>query len=351
LEEIAGVIRQVSLDSGARPLYYRRSSLAYWSNGVTPQADAIPVLVEAMSRLLNRPDLSSSDLGWPDQADQEPDQQHPWHGDAVARLALLGRSSLDRRAFLGSSIFLLSALDVPQQPWEQTRPTGDPTRVGAGDIARVREMTSQFAQADSLFGGAEALPSLGAYITQVVVPMLRARSGNRAPDLFTAASDLAYIGGWMSTDAGQAGLAQRYYVLAARLADEAGDRSSRATALRGLALHAIEMGIPAKPSTSPTQPPPPCPPAPNHAFTRWSRALWPRPTPQPARNGQRSRACARPKPTWTGQHPPPSLLTTTWLWHTRAGSCSPAWATRQPPSATSPTPSRTAAAANGAPGS
>jgi tetratricopeptide (TPR) repeat protein len=243
LAEIAAEIHRVSVEAGGRVLYPDKSTLAHWRTGTTPRTEAVPVIVEAMSRLMHRPNLTANDLGWSAHDHDRPD--NPWRGDAVARLTRLGRQDMDRRSFLNAgSLYTFAALTVPARPWEMSARdrSGQAIRIGPADLARIREMTAQFSKADDLFGGDHALPPTASYLAHAVTPLLKGSTGRHRPELFTAAAQLAYLAGWMSSDAGRAGQAQRYYITAARLADEANNGSARATALRALALQAVELG-------------------------------------------------------------------------------------------------------------
>ncbi|MFE9456352.1 tetratricopeptide repeat protein [Streptomyces californicus] len=60
--------------------------------------------------------------------------------------------------------------------------------------------------------------------------------------LYSATSQLVHLAGWMAQDEGNQGMAQQYYGHAHALAAEAGDPESSATALRGLAVQAIDLG-------------------------------------------------------------------------------------------------------------
>lgn len=75
---------------------------------------------------------------------------------------------------------------------------------------------------------------------------MRGTTGQTRPSVFQAASQLAYLAGWMAVDGGANGLGQSYYIQALRLADEAGDPLMRATVLRSLTVQAIELGHPAQ---------------------------------------------------------------------------------------------------------
>jgi hypothetical protein len=103
-------------------------------------------------------------------------------------------------------------------------------------------MTRRLADADDLYGGGHARATVAAYVTRDVAPLLRGTTGKARPALFRAAAEVAYLAGWMAADGGASGLAQRYYVQAVRLGDEAGDPLVRSTALRSMAVQAVEFG-------------------------------------------------------------------------------------------------------------
>jgi len=112
-------------------------------------------------------------------------------------------------------------------------------------VARLRETTRQFSEIDDRYGGGHARTAVAAYLVNDVVPLLRGTTGRARRDLFRAASQLAYLAGWMAVDGGSNGLGQKYYIQAVRLADEADDPLMRATVLRALTVQAIELGHPA----------------------------------------------------------------------------------------------------------
>ncbi|WP_240809952.1 hypothetical protein [Actinomadura sp. WMMA1423] len=199
--------------------------------------------VEAFSRLLDEPGLTACDLGWPAGTVTGPDD--PWRGDPVTWITTLGRSEmldLDRRDALAAGLYSLAAAALPDRLHRITRRAGEPRRAGAADVARIRETTRYFGDLDDLYGGGHARSALGAYLTHDVAPLLRGTTGAARPALFVAAAELAYLAAYMAADSGRPGVAQRYYVQSVRLADEAEHPVMRATALRGLAVQAVELG-------------------------------------------------------------------------------------------------------------
>jgi hypothetical protein len=109
-------------------------------------------------------------------------------------------------------------------------------------VERIRRTGKAFADLDDLYGGGHAHCALAAYLTQDVAPLLRGTTGKARPSLFTAAAQLAYLLGWMAADSRRPGLAQRWYIQSVRLAEEASNPDMRSTALRSLAVQALELG-------------------------------------------------------------------------------------------------------------
>ncbi|WP_344952844.1 hypothetical protein [Sphaerisporangium flaviroseum] len=149
---------------------------------------------------------------------------------------------MNRRTALSAGLYSLAALAVPAAAQTVPRPGPAAARAGSGDVERIREMTRRLADADDLYGGGHARAAVAAYFVGDVAPLLRGSTGAARPDLFRAAAELAYLAAWMAADGGAAGLAQRYYVQAIRLGDEASDPLVRSTALRSMAVQAVELG-------------------------------------------------------------------------------------------------------------
>ncbi|GAA4612823.1 Tat pathway signal protein [Actinoallomurus liliacearum] len=226
-EEVNAVGAEVGLK-----LYYDRTSVGHWVAGTIPRKDTIPCVVAAFTRRLGRP-MSPRLLGWPDT-----DAADPWAGEVLMRLTQIGQHDmLGRRSVLTTGLYSLAALAVPTAPAPRSA-TG-----GAAAAQQVRDTTRHLADLDDLYGGGAARAAVAAYLTRHVVPQLHAASAIAArPAMFAAASECTYLAGWMAADDMCSALAQRYYVQAIRLADEAGDPIARARVLRGLSLQALELG-------------------------------------------------------------------------------------------------------------
>jgi tetratricopeptide (TPR) repeat protein len=105
-------------------------------------------------------------------------------------------------------------------------------------------MIATFSQADERFGGGHARLAIVAYLTNDVAGYLRSSFGSddERRSMFSAAAELTYLVGWMAFDSGQQGLAQRYYLRALRLANEAGDGALGGFILRAMAHQAVDLG-------------------------------------------------------------------------------------------------------------
>jgi hypothetical protein len=239
---IAHEINNVNGENG-RDTRYTGGSIGHWLTGTIPHPDTIPAAVEAFSRLLGRPELTAGDLGWHGPTQTPPPD--PWRGDPITCIIQVGEADmLDRRSVLGVGIFSLAAMKVPRTLDSATARVNGDRRAFPGDIARIEQMTSQFAAMDDQFGGRHARVAVVAYLTRQVAPLLRRATGRARPALLRATAQLVYLAGFMASDDRQCGLAQRYLIQSVRLADEAQDLLARATALRALALQAVELGHP-----------------------------------------------------------------------------------------------------------
>ncbi|MEV8634357.1 hypothetical protein AB0395_22145 [Streptosporangium sp. NPDC051023] len=239
----AAAINRVAAENLLPLRHYGPSAIGHWLTGTIPQPEGACAAVEAFRRGLRRPDLTSADLGWPAApADESADD--PWQGDPVAKLTALGEDDmLSRRTALTAGMYSLAALALSGSPGPPVQRAGTPRRrAGATDVQRIEETTRYFSDLDDLYGGGHARTAVAAYLVHEVTPLLHDTTGRAHPALFSAASRLAYLAAYMAMDAGAHGIAQRYYVQASRLGAEAGSPALRATALRSMAVQALELG-------------------------------------------------------------------------------------------------------------
>ncbi|MEU9489428.1 tetratricopeptide repeat protein [Streptomyces decoyicus] len=165
--------------------------------------------------------------------------------DTVTSVMRLGGSDVDRRQFLTASAAVgLAALDLPDAEAVTRRSNRPgPVAVGRGEVAAVRTMTTTLGDAASELGGGHARHLAVRYLVVDVKRWLEGRyTDTVGRELFAATSELVHLIGWMARDEGNQGLSQKYNLHSFRLAAEAGENELAATALRGLADQAIDLG-------------------------------------------------------------------------------------------------------------
>lgn len=192
------------------------------------------------------------DLWWFASAptDDEALTYHPSLATTLDTVADLGRDDMKRRGFLKSALFAVGAAAGPSRDWlvatleEAAVPHG---RVGAGQVAAIRRTFSAFQDMDVMRGGGFARHRLAAFLTDTVVPLLRANDPETETGraLFEAGAEQYYLLGWMAYDDGHHALAQRYLIQALRLAQAARSPELGAHILAGLADQATLTGHPA----------------------------------------------------------------------------------------------------------
>jgi len=246
----ARAIRAVAKECGDDLSSLHRSHVAHWISGVRPSGRTPQHLAEAASRRLGW-QVTFSDLGLDAGDGDEPARADlDWDRDPVIDLVVVGRADLERRDFAKTALYSLAALAVPLDHWREIAERGKRARVrgggavGAGEVEAVRHMIATFSQADERYGGGHARLAIVAYLTADVAGYLR---GSFASDqdrraMFSAAAELTYLAGWKAFDSGQHGVAQRYYLKALRLANEADDGPLGGFVLRAMAHQAVDLG-------------------------------------------------------------------------------------------------------------
>ncbi|MEW2409932.1 hypothetical protein [Streptomyces griseoviridis] len=116
-------------------------------------------------------------------------------------------------------------------------------RVGLGDVAAVKTTADMFAQLDDRFGGDHARRSVIQYLSNDVVPLLRGSYSDAVGRaLYSTVAEATLLAGWMSYDACHHGLAQRYFLQALRLAQDANDRRLAGSILSAMSHQATFLG-------------------------------------------------------------------------------------------------------------
>lgn len=180
---IARVVAQVAIESGVTEYAgIGRSHVSHWVRGTMPSGPASLILVGALSRKLQRV-VTLEEIGLPPQPSLSQDGLD-WHVDTL------------------------------------------------------------FSHVDQRPGGGHARTAVVQYLTADVSVFLRGQYADEQVrrDMFTGASELAYLSGWMGFDNGERALAQRYFSSAVKLAAEAGDPAMAAHVLRAMAHQAVDLG-------------------------------------------------------------------------------------------------------------
>ncbi|WP_246430320.1 tetratricopeptide repeat protein [Streptomyces rectiverticillatus] len=232
--------RAVSVAAGQPPDTLERQYARRWLKGERAPTHWLPYVVQVL-------DLDLEPSGEIQNAGSNAEAT-----DTVASVIQLGRRDVHRRNFLAAtSGYALSALALPDLD-SITRRTktasAGAVRVGAGEVTAVKQMVKALGDAAAELGGGHARHLAVRYLTDDVAPWLNGKyTEATGRELFAATSQLVHLAGWMAQDEGKdaehQGRAQQYYAHAYRLAAEARDPELSATALRGLAVQATDLGF------------------------------------------------------------------------------------------------------------
>ncbi|MFF3547482.1 hypothetical protein ACFYXD_37325 [Streptomyces platensis] len=245
---LAKAVRAVAAECGM-PLRTNKSTVEHWIAGVTPHGDTGRYLAVALSRRLGRL-LTPADLGL---AEPEEDDSIglALGADPIDALLPMWRFELDRRRFLTSSAYSVAAAALPltyvQEIADRTAAARSGHTVGMAEVAAVRDMVRAFSEMDERHGGQHGRSALVQYLRDDVAPLCRGRfrTAEIRQHMLSAASRGVHLLGWKSYDAGQQGLAQRYYLQSYALAVESDVTGHdgfvmRTMAMQGLKLHRPE---------------------------------------------------------------------------------------------------------------
>jgi hypothetical protein len=228
-----------------------RSHVSHWVAGSKPSGRAPTLLCEALSRKLGRV-VTLAEIGLP-AAPLSAKDMLGWRVDTLTTLTELGGVDVDaeRRRVLSTAAYSLAALTLPSERWwtqmagrGQARGTAGGRTVGRGDVDAVHDMVSLFSRVDQRRGGGHARTAVVQYLTSDVASFLCGRYADDVlrRDMFTAASELSYLAGWMAFDNGKHNVAQHYFNVAVKLAAEADNPAMAGHVLRAIAHQAIDLG-------------------------------------------------------------------------------------------------------------
>jgi hypothetical protein len=248
-EQLAKDVRVVAAEAGEE-LRTNKSAVAHWVSGRPPKASTSSYIAEAISRRLGRR-VTPTELGLaPPDTDQAPSRFGLELGpDALDMLAAIGEADIQRRRFLTTAAYSVVAAALPlgadqAVEWAQRARTGH--RAGQAEIDAVRDMTRMLVSIDERHGGQHGRSAVVHYLTTDVTRLCRAtfRTTDQQAGMLSTAAAVAYLCGWKSYDAGEHGLAQRYYLQAYQLTREADDDLHSAFILRILAHNGMDIRRP-----------------------------------------------------------------------------------------------------------
>jgi DNA-binding XRE family transcriptional regulator/tetratricopeptide (TPR) repeat protein len=183
--------------------------------------------------------------------EHDPVLSAPWNhrGTVEAAVVLGGGGRVKRRGF----VFLSGmALTAPAHQWLIHEPgplvSGLSGRRVSGELAdRLPPMIAELRAMDDVAGGGTVF-SLAQYEFDWVAGLLDQASYDESTGrkLHIALAELGQLCGWCGYDAGQAELAQRYYIAALHAAHSAADRSLGAHVLGSMAYLAAREGQPSE---------------------------------------------------------------------------------------------------------
>ncbi|MFF7098057.1 tetratricopeptide repeat protein [Streptomyces rubradiris] len=241
---LACTVRIVASEAGER-LSTRPSAVAYWVAGGTPSGQTPFYIAEALTRKMKRT-VTVDEIGL-GSAGTTP----AFAADPLAAAVDLGRYVLLRRRDILHSAFSTAAVALPlAYDHEAVAATLHAATkhgaVGAGEIRTIRDLTEMFRTADDRLGGGHGLTTATAYLTDTVVPLLKARfcSDEQRRQAYGAAAQLACLIGYKHHDLGREGAAQRYYQLGYQFASEDDPNGHAAWLLRAMTHQALDLGHP-----------------------------------------------------------------------------------------------------------
>ncbi|MFP8884642.1 transcriptional regulator [Streptomyces mangrovi] len=251
----AGLARRVNMCGAEQgiDLRYDKTSVARWLRGQQPRGRAPAVIAEALGRKLGRT-VTVEEIGMAGGRSMAAGiglRFAPTVSGAVEQASELWRSDVGRRDLLAARSGAFSALVEPSRDWlisapdaEVERRTGP--RVGASDVAAVRDTTAALSELDHRYGSGHVRPVVVHYLNSVVSGLLTGSYTEAVGrELFAAVARLTELAGYMAVDTGQPGLAQRYYIQALRMAQAADDRAYGGYVLAaGMSHLAASLGTP-----------------------------------------------------------------------------------------------------------
>jgi hypothetical protein len=244
---LARSVNAASMTRHGLDLRNDQSSAYWWLRGRVPEDPVPQLLARILGGWLART-VQVADLGFTDPGGHLGLALPPTAAQAIISASELWRYVLQRRVFLGSAFAITPTVSagfdwyLASAPGPAALGSGDGARAaGMADVTRIRQARAEFESLDRVHGGGHAFTWLADYLDREVAPLLAGRyTAPVGRELFSAASSLTELGGWMAYDQGKSqGLAQRFFIQALGLARQAGDRAYSAHIVSNLATQAL----------------------------------------------------------------------------------------------------------------
>lgn len=230
---------------------YSHTYVKRWLEGTVPRdEDTRNAIREAIGARLGRT-VAVDELGFRSSATFSPDTGLTYPdrpADAASNVAHLFDADLAEASSLVQAPANVAAWNDAAMNWlvGSRRPAlDDParSRIGAGDVERLRAMRQTFDRLDSTYGGGHARNALVQYLRTELPQLLRAGGTTETlHSLYSAAGESTQLAAWMAYDAGLHGLAQRYFIQALGLAGAADDQLLAASILDAMSHQASFLG-------------------------------------------------------------------------------------------------------------
>jgi hypothetical protein len=164
----------------------------------------------------------------------------------------VGEADINRRRILTAAAYSVAAAALPLGHAEaaearQRSQSAAGRYVGRADVDTVRAMLRAFTTIDERQGGRHGRSAVIQYLRSDVADLTRGgrfASQEVHADALTAAASLTFLAGWKAYDAGEHGLAQRYYLQSFGMTREADNALHSAWVLRIMAHNGMDIQRP-----------------------------------------------------------------------------------------------------------
>lgn len=235
-------VEQVKINKTTQSLM---REVSYWESGDRhPQEDIARILCRVYEAtphelgLTPTPEQARSDVGL---------VYSPALNEAVDTLTKLAVFDATRHTSVTNGTYSIEALNAACMDWlfKDSRYDAEKGRITAQDVAEVHAATQMFDSLDRSVGGDDQRLLAVQFVRDKLAPRLsRASDDRESRALFTAASTLCEVVGWMAYDAERHGVAQRYFVQALRLAKDADQPAYGAYVLNTMSHQALYLSRP-----------------------------------------------------------------------------------------------------------